>query len=69
LAVAKKTAFAASCAETGEAWQRTQQDETPNAVIGRFEHPANRNGNLLQVWKTSVGLLDARVMREDPPPV
>ncbi|CAH2770497.1 MAG: hypothetical protein CBARDCOR_0636 [uncultured Caballeronia sp.] len=44
------------------------QDETPNAVIGRFEHPANRNGNLLQVWKTSVGLLDARVMREDPPP-
>jgi len=39
LAVAKKTAFAASCAETGEAWQRTQQDETPNAVIGRFEHP------------------------------
>ena len=61
MAVAKKTASAASCAETGEAWQRTQQDETPNAVIGRFEHLANRNGSLLQVWKTSDGLFVALV--------
>ncbi|MGX7004025.1 hypothetical protein [Caballeronia sp. KNU42] len=69
MAVAKKTASAASCAETGEAWRKTQQDETPNAVTGRFEQPANRNGNLPQVWKTSVGFLIARVLRDNPPPV
>lgn len=48
MAVAKKTASAASCAETGEAWQRTQQDETPNAVIGRFERLKSHNGSLPQ---------------------
>jgi hypothetical protein len=45
----RKRLSAASCAETGEAWRMSQQDETPSAVIGRFEHLKNRNGTCLQV--------------------